>query len=200
MDNRFFVSTRPCLPSFRELCWPGLLPVRSCRRHRGLQSSHTWARIPFEPIAWREHLRLAVGRPLAGLGGSGTAGVACPSHSARHPRRTVKPSTQWDRDFAVCAVNRFIASAGTSTSGAAVQTRMRSGTALAWSLGNSGMRQVVRSDFCGACRRGAVAKPAVAYGRTQKLTTAYRCSGFGASTATRPGPSCSTFGACRTFR
>ena len=39
-----------------------------------------------------------------GLGGLGTAGAACLSRSAPHPRRTVKPNTLWARDFAACAL------------------------------------------------------------------------------------------------
>jgi hypothetical protein len=60
-------------------------------------------------IAWREHLQLAAKRPIAGLGVLATAGAACPSRSARHPRHTVKSHTHWARDFVACAANRFIA-------------------------------------------------------------------------------------------
>ena len=195
-----FVSTRHCLRSFHEPYCPGLLPAPSCRRRRGLQSSHTGAPIQFGPIAWREHSRLAAKRPAAGLGGSGTAGAACLSRSARHPRRTAKPHTRWARDFAACAVNRFIASAGTLTFGVAVPTRTRSGTALAWSLGSSGMRQAARSNCCGASKVGAALKAAGGCGGTPKLTIASRCSGSGANTGTRLGRDCSIFGDCPTFR
>ena len=118
-----------------------LLPVPSCHRRRGLQSSHTGAPIQFVPIAWREHLQLAAKRPMAGVGGSATAGAACLSRSVRHLHRIREAATRLgSRDFVVCAANQFIASAGTLTFGVAVPTRMRSGTALAWSPGSSGMR------------------------------------------------------------
>ena len=130
----------------------------------------------------------------------GAHGAAYPLLSARHPRRTVKPLTQWARDFAASAVNPFIASAGTLTCGAAVPTKTRSGIVLAWWRGSSGMRQVTRSDFCGASKVGAALKAADGYGGTPKLTIASRCSGSGANTGTRPGRDCSIFGDCPTSR
>ena len=130
-----------------------LLVAPSCRRPRGLRSSHTGAPIQFEPIAWREHLPLAAKRPLAGLGGCEIARAAYLPRSARHPRPSVNTRTRWGRDFAACAVSRYITSAGTLTYGAAVQTKTRSGTPAAWLRGNSGMHHVVRSHFCGAYRR-----------------------------------------------
>ena len=90
-----------------------LLTVPSCHRRRSLQSSHTGPPIQFVPIAWREHLQLAAKRPLAALGGSVTAGAACLSRSARHLRHTENMPTRWGLDFVACAVNQFIASAGT---------------------------------------------------------------------------------------
>ena len=84
---------------FPRAVLPVLLPVPSCHRRRGLQSSRTGAPIQFAPIAWREHLQLAAKRPVAGLGGSGTAGAACLSRSVRHPRRTAKPHTHSVRDL-----------------------------------------------------------------------------------------------------
>ena len=191
---------RPCLRSFRESCWPVLLPVPSCRRRRGLQSSRTGALIQFAPIAWREHLRLAAKRPVAGLGGSETAGAACLSPSARRPRRTVKPNTHWVQDFAACAVNLSTAWAGTLTFGRAVPTRMRCGTALAWSPGSSGMRPVPRFNCCGASKVGGALKAAGGCGGMPKLTIASRFSGSGASTEARLGRGCSIFGDCPTFR
>ena len=177
-----------------------LLPVPSCHRRRGLQSSHTGALIQFGPIAWREHSQLAAKRPMAGVGGSGTAGAACLSRSVRHLRRTVKPHTHWVLDFAACAVNRSIASAGTLTFGVPVPTRTRSGTVLAWSPGSSGMRRVARSNCCGVSKVGAALKAAGGYGGTPKLTIASRFSGSGANTETRLGRDCSIFGDCPTFR
>ena len=156
--------------------------------------------IQFAPIAWREHLRLAAKRPVAGLGGSGTAGAACLSPSARRPRRTVKPNTRWVQDFAACAVNLSTALAGTLTFGRAVPTRMRCGTALAWSPGSSGMRRVARSNCCGVSKVGVALKAAGSYGGTPKLTISSRFLGSGANTETRPGRDCSIFGDCPTFR
>ena len=190
IGGRFFASTRHCRRSFHEPYCPGLLPAPSCRRRRGSQSSHIGPPIQFGPIAWREHLRLAAKRPTAGLGGSGTAGAACLSRSARHPRRTVKPHIRWGLDFAACAVNWFIASAGTLTLGAPVPTRMPSGTVLAWSPGSSGMRPAARFSCCGASKVGAVLKAAGGCGGTPKLTIASRCLGSGANTETRPGRDC----------
>ena len=117
-----------------------LLPVRSCHRRRGLQSSYTGALIQFGPIAWREHSQLAAKRPMDGPGSWGTARATCLSRSARHPRRIAGATTRWVQDSAVCVVSLSTASAGTLTFGRTVPTRMRSGTALAWSPGSSGMR------------------------------------------------------------
>ena len=108
--------------------------------------------------------------------------------------------TRWGQDFAACAVNLFTASAGTLTFGRAVPTRMRCGTALAWSPGSSGMRRVARSNCCGASKVGGALKAAGGCGGMPKLTIASRCSGSGANTETRPGRDCSIFGVCQTFR
>ena len=134
------------------------------------------------------------------LAARGTAGAACLSRSARHLRRSVNMRTHWVLDFAACAVNRFIVSAGTLTFGVAVPTRTRSGTVLASSPGSSGTRQVARSDFCGVSKVGAALKAAGGCGGMPKLTIASRCSGSGANTETRPGRDCSIFGVCPTFR
>jgi hypothetical protein len=123
-----------------------------------------------------------------------------PSRSARHLRHTVKSHTHWARDFAACAVNQYIASAGTLTYGAAVQTRTRSGTPPAWLRGNSGMHQVLRSNPCGASKAAAALRVLVSCGGMQKLTTASRCFGLGANTGTFRGRSCSIFGECRTSK
>ena len=101
---------------------------------------HTGVLIQFVPIAWREHSQLAAKRPMDGLGSSGTAGATCLSRSARHLRRTARATTHWVQDSAACVVSLSTAWAGTLTFGRAVPTRMRCGTALAWSPGSSGMR------------------------------------------------------------
>ena len=167
---------------------PGSCPPLRAADAAACHRVRTGVPIQSAPIAWREHLRLAAKRPAAGLGGSGTAGAACPLPSVRHPRHTAKPHAHSGRDFAACAVNQFIASAGTLTSGAVVPTRTRSGTALAWSPGSSGMRQVSRSDCCGASKVAAALKVLVGCGGMPKLTTASRCFGFGANTGTLPWP------------
>ena len=199
-NGRSALRLNKALPPIFPRVVLGLLPAPSCRRRRGLPSSRTGVLIPSAPIAWREHSRLAAKRPAAGLGGSGTAGAACPLPSVRHPRHGAKPHTHSGRDFAACAVNQFIASAGTSTSGAVVPTRTRSGTAPASSPGSSRMRQVPRSDSCGASKVGAARRVLVGCGGLQKLTTASGCFGSGASTGTFGGRSCSIFGECRTSR
>ena len=96
--------------------------------------------------------------------------------------------------------NRFIASAGMSICGTPAPTRTRSGTAPAWSHGNSGMRRVARPGSCGVCRHDAAAKPAAGCGRAPRWTTASRCFGCGANTGTPHGRSCSIIGVCPTFR
>jgi hypothetical protein len=200
ISDRLSASLRPCLRYFHELCWLGLLPAHSCRRRRGLRSSHIGAPIQFEPIAWREHSPLAAKLPVAGLGGWATGGAVCLLRSARRPRRTAKPHMQGVGDFVACAVNRYIASAGTLTFGAAVPTRMRSGTVLVWSLGSSGMRPIARFNCCGASKVGGALKAAGGCGGMPKLTIASRFSASGANTEIRPGRVCSIFGVCQTFR
>jgi hypothetical protein len=177
-----------------------LLPVPSCHRRRGLQSSHTGAPIQFVPIAWREHLQLAAKRPMAGVGGSATARATCLSRSVPHPHRSVNMRTHSGLDFAACAVNRFIASAGTLTFGVPVPTRTQSGTVLASSRGSSGMRQAATYDFCGASKFGAALKAVDGCGGPPKLIIASHCSGSGANTGTRLGRDCWIFGDCPTFR
>jgi hypothetical protein len=126
--------------------------------------------------------------------------AACRSRSARHPHRSVNTRADWGLDFAACAVNRFIVSAGTLTCGAAVPTIMRSGTALALSLGNSGTRRVARFNCCGVSKVGVALKAAGGCGGMPKLTIASRYSGSGANTEIRLGRDWSTFGDCRTFK
>jgi len=62
------------------------------------------------------------------------------------------------------------------------------------------MRRVARPPSCDACKRGAAAKLADGYGRALKLTTAFRFFGCGANIEICLGRSCSTFGACQTFK
>jgi hypothetical protein len=165
---------RHCLLSFHVSCSVGLSPALSCRRRRGLRSNHTGALIQFGRIAWREHSQLAAKRPIAGVGGSETAGAACLSRSAPHLHRSMNMRTHSGLDFAACAVNRFIASAGTLTFGVPVPTRTRSGTVLASSPGSSGARRAARSSFCGVSKVGAALKAAGGYGGTPKLTISSR--------------------------
>ena len=142
---------------------------------------------------------LAAKLPVAGLGGWATGGAVCLLRSARRPRRTAKPHMQGVGDFVACAVNRYIASAGTLTSGAAVPTRMRSGTALVWSPGSSGMRPIARFDCCGVSKVGGALKAAGGCGGMPKSTIASRFSASGANIETRRGRVCSIFGDCQTF-
>ena len=93
-------------------------------------------------------------------------------------------------DSAACAGNLSTALAGTLTFGRAVPTRMRCGTALAWSPGSSGMRRVARSNCCGVSKVGAALKAPGGYGGTPKLTIASRFLGSGANTETRLGRGC----------
>ena len=130
----------------------------------------------------------------------GTVGAACLSRSARHLRRTARATTRWVQDFAVCVVSLSTAGAGTLTFGRAVPTRMRCGTALAWSPGSSGMRPIARFNCCGASKVGGALKAAGGCGGMPKLTIASRCSGSGANTETRLGRDWSTFGDCLTFK
>ena len=129
----------------------------------------------------------------------GTAGAAYLSRFARHPRHTVNARRTRARICGVCGqpVYRF---------GWHIDlwkpdpTRTRSGTVLASSLGNSGMRQVARSDCCVGSKVGDALKAAGGCGGMPKLTIASRCSGSGANTETRLGRNCSIFGGCPTFR
>jgi hypothetical protein len=116
------------------------------------------------------------------------------------PHRSVNMRTHSGLDFAACAVNRFIASAGTLTFGVPVPTRTQSGTVLASSRGSSGMRQAATYDFCGASKFGAALKAVDGCGGPPKLIIASHCSGSGANTGTRLGRDCWIFGDCPTFR
>jgi hypothetical protein len=160
-----------------------------------------WVHIHFALIVWRAPLLPAVERLAAGPGGSTrTARTGCQPHSVHHPRPIGNMHTRWAQAFAVCAGNRFIASAGMSNCGTPGLTRLRSGTAHAWSHGNSGPRRVITRGFCGACKHGAAPRLGLVFGRTQRLTTASHYSGFGLNTVTFPGLSCSDSGACPTSK
>lgn len=101
-----------------------------------------WAHIPFAPIAWRVRLLPAAEHQAAGAGASATvARAACLLHSEHHPRPIGNTHMRLDPAFTVYAGNLFIASAGTSIYARPGPTRMRSGTAPAWSRGNSGVPQ-----------------------------------------------------------
>ena len=122
-----------------------LLPAPSCHRRRGLQSSHTGVLIQSAPIAWREHSRLAAKRPAAGLGGSGTAGAACLSRSARHPRRTAKPHTHSGPGFCcVCGqpVYRFGWHVDLWGSGPNKNAVWHSACVVAWQFWNAPSSQI----------------------------------------------------------
>jgi hypothetical protein len=194
-------SHQGCRVFFPRLFCRGLSAAHSCRRRRGSRLIRIGAPIQFAPIAWRAPL-LPEAEPLApGAGGSApTARADYQPHSGRHPRPIGSAHTPGVQDSAVCAVNRFIALAGMSICGTAASTRMRPGTAPVSWRGNSGMRRAAKPSSCGACKRGAAAKPADGYGRTPRLTTASLCFGCGTNTETRDGGSCSIIGACQTFR
>ena len=68
------------------------------------------------------------------------------------------------------------------------------------SRGNFGMRQVVKPGFCAACKLGAAAKPADAFGRAPRSITASHCFGCGTSIGMLPGRNFLIIGACQTFR
>jgi hypothetical protein len=138
-----------------------------------------WGAHLLRVIAWRVRLLAAAKRPAAGTGGSATtARSGCHPHSGRRPRLIGNAPTRWARAFAVCAGNRFIASAGMSICGTQGPTRMRSGTAHAWPHGNSGMRRVVTRDYCGTRKHGAAMKAADGCGRAPKLSSRPAVSGL----------------------
>ena len=140
------------------------LAAHSCRLRHVWQSIHIGAHIHFALIAWRARLLPAAERRVAGAGGlATTARTGCQRHSGHHPRLIGNTDTRSAQVFAVCAGNRFIASAGTSIFGTRGPTRMRCGIAPAWSHGNSGVRPVITRDFSGACKPGAAAKPEDAF-------------------------------------
>ena len=182
-----FVSTRHCLRSFHELCWPGLLPGPSCRRRRGLQSSSYWGA---HPIRADRLARALAARSQAPSGwtwrlGDRRSGLPftfrTPPAPYREAARALGPGF-------CCVCGQPVYRFGWHVDlWGAVPTRTRSGTALAWSPGSSGMRQVARSNSCGASKVGAALKAAGGCGGMPKLTIASRCFGSGANTGTRHG-------------
>ena len=201
IGGRWLASPRHCRASFHRLFYLARSAAHSCRRRHGSRSIRIGAHIHFALIASRVRLLPAAKRQAAGAGGlATTARSGCHLHSGRRPRLIGNAPTRWARAFAVCAGNRFIASAGMSICGKQGPTRMRSGTAHVWSHGNSGMRRVITRDFCGACKRGAAMKAADGCGRAPKLIIASRCFGSGANFGMRLGPSCLAIGAYQTFR
>jgi hypothetical protein len=179
IGGRWLASPRHCRASFHRLFYLARSAAHSCRRRHGSRSIRIGAHIHFALIASRVRLLPAPKRQAAGAGGlATTARSRCHLHSGRRPRLIGNAPTSGARAFAVCAGNRFIASAGMSICGKQGPTRMRSGTARVWSHGNSGMRRVITRDFCGACKRGAAMKAADGCGRAPKLIIASRVSGL----------------------
>jgi hypothetical protein len=80
------------------------------------------------------------------------------------------------------------------------RTREPHGIVLALWPGNSGAHRTARHQSCVAYKLGAVGYQADVYGKPLRLTTVFRCFKYGANTAIYRGQSCSTFGACQTFR
>jgi hypothetical protein len=160
-SNRLRASPRHYRVSFHRLFCLGRSGGPSCRQRRGSQSIHIGARIHFALIVSRARLLPAAERLAAGAGGSGTtARTGYEPHSGHHPRPFGNAHTRGVLASVVCAGNRSIASAGMSICGTMGPTRMRSGTRHAWSRGNSGPHRVNMRGSCGACKRGAAAKPA----------------------------------------
>src|ERR1700756_3648352 len=121
-------------------------------------------------------------------------------HSERRRLRIESAPTAWVRALAAFAASPFIDSAGTRICGTPDQTRMRSGIVCALRPGNSGMRQIARQHSCVAFKDGAAAKQVEGYGKTLRLTIAFHFFVFGANIEICVGRSCSTFGACQTFK
>ena len=146
------------------------LAARSCRPRHGWRSIRIGVLIHFALTAWRAHLLPAAERQAVGVGGSArTKRTGCQSLSGHHPRPIGNVHTREAPAFAVCADNRFIASAGMSTCGTQGPTRMQPGTAHAWSRGNSGLRRVITPGFSDAAKSGAAAKAADGCGRAREI-------------------------------
>jgi hypothetical protein len=66
--------------------------------------------------------------------------------------------------------------------------------------GNSGTHRTARQHSYVAFKGGAAVKQADGYGKALRLTTAFRFFVCGANIEIWVGRSCSTFGACQTFK
>ena len=159
-------SLRRCRASFHRLFYLARLAAHSCRRRHGSRSIRIGVLIHFALTAWRARLLPAAERQAVGVGGSArTKRTGCQSLSGHHPRPIGNVHTREAPAFAVCADNRFIASAGMSTCVTQGPTRMQSGTAHAWSHGNSGLRRVITP---GSSRRLQVRRCGESGGRLWK--------------------------------
>jgi hypothetical protein len=187
-------SLRHCRASFHRLFYLARLAAHSCRRRHLWPSIRIGVLIHFALTAWRAHLLPAAERQAVGVGGSArTTRTGYQSLSGHHPRPIRNVHTREAPALAVCADNRFIASAGTSTCGTQGPTRMQPGTADAWSRGNSGLRRVITPGSSDACKSGAAAKAADGCGRAPTLIIASRCVGCGRM------PGCTLAGAPRSL-
>jgi hypothetical protein len=126
--------------------------------------------------------------------------VDCRARSGRPRPRIENAHTAWVQDFAASAVSPSIDSAGTGICGMPGQTRTRYGIVPASLPGSSGTQRTVRQPPCGASKAGAAAKQADGYGRMLRSITVFRFFGCGANIENCVGRSCSTFGACQTFK
>jgi len=201
IGGRLLASPRHCHRSFHRLFYLARLAAHSCRRRHGSRSIRIGVLIHFALTAWRARLLPAAERQAVGVGGSArTTRTGWQSLSGHHPRPFGNAHTRLALAFAVCADNRFIASASMWICGTSGPIRTRPGTVHAWSHGNSGLRQVITRSSCGVCKRGAAAKAADGCGRAPKLIIVSRCFECGANTGMHRGRRSSIIGACQTFR
>jgi hypothetical protein len=201
IGGRSHASPRHSRLSFQ---WPfclGRSTAPSYRQRRGSRSIHIGARIHFALIALRALLLPAAEHLAAGRGGSATAARAgCQLHSGHHQRPIGNAHSRGVPVSAVCAGKRSIASAGMSICGIPGPTRMQSGTARAWSHGNSGPHRAITRGFCGACKHDAAAKAVGGCGRAPKLITVSHCFWCGANTGIHSGLRYSIIGAYQTSK
>jgi hypothetical protein len=160
-----------------------------------------WGAHPLRADRLARALAARTERLAAGRGGSATtARTGCQLHSGHHQRPIGNAHSRGVPVSVVCAGNRSIASAGMSICGIPGPTRMQSGTAHAWSHGNSGPLRVITRGFCGVCKHDAAAKAVGGCGRAPKLITVSHCFGCGANTGIHSGRRYSIIGAYQTFR